>query len=118
MGTRCITKPVLAQLSVVILLRWQKADTSSQRNEQEFTMKTKTYIFVITVLVASLLLAGCRGQAITTVAASSGLSAATKLAAGTLKLQDTSNAITSSQASELLTLWEAYQSMSNSDTTS
>jgi hypothetical protein len=38
--------------------------------------------------------------------------------AGTLKLQDTSNAVTSLQASELLTLWEAYQSMSNSDTTS
>jgi outer membrane murein-binding lipoprotein Lpp len=81
-------------------------------------MKTKITFFIVTFIITSLVLAGCSSQAITAVAASSGLSMATKLATGTLTLQGTSNAITASEASQLLTLWQAYQSMSSSDTTS
>ncbi len=42
----------------------------------------------------------------------------TKLALGTLKLEGSDLAVTQTQASQLLTLWEAYRSISNSDTSS
>jgi hypothetical protein len=38
-----------------------------------------------------------------------------QLALGTLQLEDTSQAVSEEQASELLILWQAYQSLSNSD---
>jgi hypothetical protein len=40
-----------------------------------------------------------------------------KLLVGTLKLEETDNAVTSDQAAKLLPLWQAYLSLSNSDTT-
>jgi hypothetical protein len=86
---------------------------------KEMNMNKKIFTQLsLLMIIGSLVLAGCSSQAITSVAASSGLSTATKLAAGTLKLQGSSNAVTASQAPELLTLWQAYQLMSSSDTTS
>lgn len=82
-------------------------------------MKHKTLTMLsISIMITIFLLAACSGGTEATVPADSGLSAATRLAVGTLKLEDTSNAVTASEAVELLTLWEAYQSLSNSDTTS
>ncbi|MBN1303319.1 MAG: hypothetical protein JXA13_02710 [Anaerolineales bacterium] len=41
---------------------------------------------------------------------------ATRLAIGTLKLEETDQAITSEQAAELVTLWKVFQSLGTSDT--
>lgn len=40
-----------------------------------------------------------------------------QLAIGTLKLEGSDQAVTAEQAKELLTLWQAYQALGNSDTT-
>lgn len=81
-------------------------------------MKIKiTFLFALITLVV-ILLAGCDGVVAATASGSSGLSIATKLAVGTLKLEDTSNAVSTTQAVQLLTLWEGYQSLSKSDTSS
>lgn len=45
------------------------------------------------------------------------LSEVMQLAAGIFKLEETDLAVSAGQASELLTLWQAYQSMSSSETT-
>ena len=81
-------------------------------------MKTNFTTLITLITLLAILLVGCSSASTTTVSASSGLSNATKLAIATLKLEDTSQAVTTSQAAELLTLWEGYQSLSNSDTTS
>jgi hypothetical protein len=81
-------------------------------------MKTKFTILVIMIFLTAFLLVGCSSTAATTVSASNGLSGATKLALGTLKLEGTSQAVTTAQATELFTLWEGYQSLSKSDTAS
>ena len=46
------------------------------------------------------------------------LSRQTTLLVGTLKLEDTPQAVTSEQAAQLLTLWKAVRSLAESDTTS
>ena len=81
-------------------------------------MKIKFTVLFTLITMATILLAGCSGAAAATVSASSGLSTATKLAVGTLKLEGTSQAVTAAQAAQLLTLWEGYQSLSKSDTSS
>ena len=80
-------------------------------------MKAKAILLIILLSFAAALLAGCSGTT-TTVSAASGLSTANKLALGTLKLEGTSQAVTVSQATQLLTLWQGYQSLNNSDTSS
>jgi hypothetical protein len=71
------------------------------------------------ILIAALLLAACTSAPTTsTVSTSNNLSTATKLALGTLRLEGTNAAVTSTQATQLLTLWEGYQSLSDSDTSS
>lgn len=72
-----------------------------------------TILFILT----NALLAGC-GSTTSTVTATSSLSTASRLALGTLKLEGTSQAVTASQAAQLLTLWQGYQSLNNSDTSS
>ena len=79
-------------------------------------MKTKILILVIFASLVSAMLVGCNNT--TSVSANIELSTAAKLALGTLKLEGTSNAITAAEAKELVTLWEGYQSISTSDTTS
>jgi len=71
------------------------------------------------ILIAVLLLDTCGTAASTsTVSTSNNLSTAAELALGTLKLEGTNTAVTSTQATQLLTLWEGYQSLSESDTSS
>jgi hypothetical protein len=81
-------------------------------------MKKKLILLCTLLSIAVFLLGGCNSMATATVSTSNGLSTATKLALGTLKLEGTDQALTDSQVHELLTLWQGYQSLSNSDTTS
>jgi hypothetical protein len=91
-----------------MFIRWKKG----------FKMKMKRIIVCSLVLIITTLMVGCSGEAVANVSTSNGLSKATKLALGTLKLEGSANAVSIPQATELLTLWEAYQSLSNSDTAS
>jgi uncharacterized protein YceK len=81
-------------------------------------MKTRFTLVISLMTIFALLLAGCSSAATATVPTSNSLSGATKLALGTLKLEGTSQAVTAAQATELLTLWQAYASLSKSDTAS
>jgi hypothetical protein len=81
-------------------------------------MKTRTIALCVIISLSAILLVACSGGTVATVSANSSLSAATRLAAGTIKLEGTGKAVTASEAGELLTLWEAYQSLSSSDTAS
>lgn len=85
-------------------------------------MNRKTLILCSVMIIlssfSSFLLAGCSGTAAVPVSASTGLSTATQLAVGTLKLEGTSQAVTTTQAAQLLILWEGYQSLSKSNTSS
>lgn len=85
----------------------------------------KTWIVVIGLALV-LALGGCAatGGAAETTAADGAvtltdgdLSAAAQLALGTVQLEDTDQAISETQAAELLPLWQAYQSLVDSDTT-
>jgi hypothetical protein len=84
-------------------------------------MKLK-WIPIVAVLVIGLTLAGCgAGVEASTSAggiASKQLSDAESLALGTLKLEDTAQAVDAAQAAELLPLWKAAQSLSTSQTIS
>jgi hypothetical protein len=90
-------------------------------------MSTKIASLVVGILVASLLLAACAGAAgqtgsTTGTTTSSGdqtatsLSKVNKLLVGTLKMVDTDQALTADEASQLLPLWQAYRSLSSSQT--
>jgi hypothetical protein len=91
-----------------MFIRWKKG----------FKMKMKLIFVCSLVLIITTLMVGCSGEAVANVSTSNGLSIATTLILGTLKLEGSANAVTIPQATELLTLWEAYQSLSNSDTAS
>src|SRR4030042_4717057 len=79
-------------------------------------MKKNLLILFTLVIIVGSLLEGCSKEVIPTTSTHSNISMATKLALGTLKLEGTSIAVTRDEASELLPLWQAYQSLSNSDT--
>jgi hypothetical protein len=81
-------------------------------------MKTKLIMLCTFVLIAGILLTGCSDKVASAVSSSIDISTATWLALGTIKLEGTDQAVTVSQAHELLTLWQACQSISISDTTS
>src|SRR4030042_6842982 len=83
-------------------------------------MKMNTYYLILFTLVSifASLLGGCSEEVTSTTSTNSSISTATKLALGTLKLEGTTIAVTSDEASELLPLWQAYQSVSYSDTVS
>lgn len=81
-------------------------------------MKTKFFSLCIMLSIVSIFLAACNGVTATSVSNRETSSLATKLAMGTLKLEGTDQAVTAAQATELLTLWQAYQTLSASDTTS
>jgi hypothetical protein len=81
-------------------------------------MKRKFTSLQSLLTIAAVFLAVCSGTASATASTSSGLSTANRLAVGTLKLEDTSQPVTTTQAGQLLTLWEGYQSLSQSDTSS
>ena len=90
-------------------------------------MRTKFLTLWVAILVLSLLLAACGGAANqassnteTTPSdspqAGSSLSKVNQLLVGTLRLVGTDQAITTDEASQLLPLWQAYLSLSNSQT--
>jgi hypothetical protein len=81
-------------------------------------MKIKYTILISLVIIVTILPAGCSSAAAVTASTNNGLSTTTRLAAGTLKLEGTDQAVTASQAAQMLTLWEGYQSITNSDTSS
>jgi hypothetical protein len=81
------------------------------------------YIAIAGLLFVALLLISCSGEAqqttvpsVLSVSYTGALSVEDQLAAGSLLLEETDMAIDSAQASQLLTLWQAYRSLSNSDT--
>lgn len=85
---------------------------------------TNPYCFVAGMALIMLLLTSCSGTATSTstpralsVSYSGALTTENQLVAGSLLLEETDLAIDSSQASELLTLWQAFRSLSNSATT-
>lgn len=87
-------------------------------------MKTKTSLFLNILFLFSIVLAACASTSNASPADAqsnpqpddASLPLATRLAIGTLKLEDTDQAVTAEQAASLLTLWQAYQALSNSDT--
>jgi hypothetical protein len=82
-------------------------------------MNKKT-LAIISILIAIgvILMSACTSATSNIATQSVALSTATRLALGTLKLDGTDQAVTQTQAAELLTLWEGYQSLGNSDTSS
>ena len=87
-------------------------------------MKMRNSGLITLLLIFSLLATACSSaaagrstDAASTENANGGLNEPTKLALGILKLEDTDQAITVEQAEELLTLWQAYQTLGSSETT-
>lgn len=79
---------------------------------------------VILLLLLTLILTACSGNASSAAGptangqggAVGGLSAPIQVALGTIKLDETTNAVTAEQARELLPLWETLQVLESSDT--
>jgi hypothetical protein len=97
-------------------------------NFQEKKMKRKHILLLGLITSLSLIMAACSGssnQAASTPSSSSstssqgnsGLSQANMLLVGTLKLDGTDQAISAEEAVKLLPLWQAYRSLSSSQTT-
>lgn len=83
----------------------------------------KKIIFLTLILTLLLAACGSKAEPATETSAGAGfdqnsqeLPLSTKLAIGTLKLENTDLDVTSDQAAELLPLWQVYQSLSTSDT--
>jgi len=78
-------------------------------------------IFLTTLLLLALTLTACGSASNTSQASSTQESAtlptATQLIVGTLKLDDTEQAVTSDQAKDLLVMWQVYRDLASSDTT-
>jgi ABC-type Fe3+-hydroxamate transport system substrate-binding protein len=82
----------------------------------------KKIIFFLTAILLVFTLAACNqttsqtSQTSNSTSSSTTLSTATQLLVGTLKLEDTAQAVTAGQAKTLLPLWEMLQSLSTSST--
>jgi hypothetical protein len=85
-------------------------------------MKAKILLLQNVFIVLSLILAGCgkndnqSGNTSTSSDQSTSLSDANQLLMGTLKLEGTNKAVNADEASQLLPLWQAYRSLSTSQT--
>lgn len=85
-------------------------------------MKNKILVLLSFIVVLSMLLAACSnnsGQAAgssSDTAQSSSLSQVNVLLVGTLKLDESDNPVTVDQAAQLLPLWQAYRTLSTSQT--
>jgi len=66
-------------------------------------MKRKLLALGLLVIIAAIMIDGCKREAATTISESGGLSSVTRLALGTIMLEDTDQAVIASQASELVT---------------
>lgn len=85
----------------------------------------KTSPIVILLLLIAFILSGCSGGTVAATTPAQGaagtgqtLTLNEKLAAGTLKLEGSDQAVTAEQAKELLPLWKAVKTLSTSDTAS
>ncbi len=78
----------------------------------------KKIICILTVLAIAMVLGACSqaGTQTAQTGSSTSLSMATELLVGTLKLEETDQAVTSTQAKQLLPLWQTLQSLSTSST--
>lgn len=75
-------------------------------------------LFTPSLIVLAILLTAC-GSSVTNTpmnATNSDMPTATQLALGSLKLDETDNAITAEQAVDLLPMWQVYEELLNSDT--
>jgi hypothetical protein len=90
-------------------------------------MRHKNILLILLISLWAIVLAACSGSSSqgTSTANSTGteadqagtsLSQVNLLLVGTLKLEDTPQAVTPDEAANLLTLWQAYRSLSNSQT--
>jgi hypothetical protein len=86
-------------------------------------MKKTLFFVLITILILSFALAACSKSSNPSGSLSSSnggsgtsLSQVNKLLVGTLKLDGTDNAVTAEEAGQLLPLWQAYRSLSTSQT--
>jgi len=91
-------------------------------------MRTKTLLLISTMVILVMGLAACSGTSNQTnstpsasgtdgAQASTSLSQVNMLLVGTLKLEDTDQAVNTDEAARLLPLWQAYRSLSTSQTT-
>jgi len=79
-------------------------------------MKKLVFIAILISLVLALSACGSSQTATATAATSTTMSEEGQLLVGTFKLENTSLAITSTQASSLLALWETLESLASSNT--
>lgn len=89
-------------------------------------MKTKTQLLLCILISLGMVLSACSNdssQASSSASASNNssqggtaLSQVNMLLVGTLKLEDTSRAVTKDEAAQILPLWQAYRSLSSSQT--
>jgi len=90
-------------------------------------MRTKNQLLLIAIVILALVSAACSGTSSQTGSTSTttgtagaqpgtSLSQVNMLLVGTLKLEDTDQAVTVDQAVKLLPLWQAYRSLSTSQT--
>jgi hypothetical protein len=90
-------------------------------------MRTKTLLLLNTMVIFVVGLAACSGTSDQTASTTStsgannsqtniSLSQVNMLLVGTLKLEDTDQAVTTDEAAKLLPLWQAYRSLSTSQT--
>ena len=85
--------------------------------KMRFSFITLVLLFSFLTLVACDSISSSAGTPGQDPVATTKVSTEAKLAMGTLQLSGTEQDVTASQASELLTLWKAYQALSDSDTT-
>ncbi len=85
-------------------------------------MKHKAHLLLPVIVLISLVITACKGSSVdnsngsTTSQSAASLSEVNALLVGTLKLEGTENAITAEEAGQLLPLWQAYLSLSRSQT--
>jgi hypothetical protein len=96
-------------------------------NRMEKKMKKKTILLLNTMIILVLVLAACSGNSNQTAStenatgtsgaqSGSSLSQVNMFVVGTLKLEDTDLAVNIDEAATLVTLWQAYRSLSTSQT--
>ncbi|HSB66987.1 MAG TPA: hypothetical protein VLD65_10430, partial [Anaerolineales bacterium] len=84
-------------------------------------MKKKNLLLLNVIILLSLILVACSkssssSRTTTNSGDSTSLSQVNMLVVGTLKLDGTDNAVTADEATQLLSLWQAYRSLSTSQT--
>ena len=80
-------------------------------------MNARLRVLGTLIAVSTILLAACSSAATATLVSDQELDLAPELAVGILKLEDTDQAVTSAQAADLLTFWQAYRVLSGAETT-